>query len=116
METTWLQDLGAWWRSGFPAFFEPRPVAENARLTEARIEFLAMLSDLKGAPVLVLRDRIRHARSLTELWHLRTDLFSVVAVQRDQAEAQDRLDWLNRYFPTRSPRSGFGGLGLPEVK
>ena len=115
MVSTWLQGLIGGWQ-WLPQTAGRARSLEAARLGEARIEFLAMLADLRGGDTLLLRERIRRARHLLELWHLRTDVFSVVAVQRDQAEAQDRLDGLNRYFPTRSPRSGFGGLGLPEVK
>lgn len=116
MVTTWLHALVEWWQSVPPVPTARGRKAELARLGEARHEFLAMLADLRGGEILQLRDRIRRARSLLELWHLRADVFSLVAVQRDQCEAEDRLGWLNRYFPTRSPRSGFAGLGLPEVK
>lgn len=116
MVSTWLQSLASWWQWVPHAPKRRERSAELARLDEARQEFLAMLVDLRGADPMMLRERIRRARSLTELWHLRTDVFRQVAVQRNQCEAEDRLGWLNHYFPTRAPRSGFGGLGLPEVK
>ncbi len=51
--------------------------------------------------------RIEHSRSLRELWHLRTEVYRLVALQYSQAEADERLARLNRHFPTRAPRSGF---------
>ena len=116
MVSTWLQGLAGSWRWVPQSPARRARVAEAARLGEARQEFLAMLSDLRGGDTLQLRERIRSARSLVELWYLRTDVFRQVSIQRNQGEAADRLGWLNRYFPTRSPRSGFAGLGLPEVK
>ena len=38
------------------------------------------------------------------------EVFKLVALHFSQAEAQCRLDRLNRHFPTRSPRSGFAPL------
>ena len=63
-----------------------------------------------------LRLRIGRAQSLRELWHLRIDVFTFVSLHLDQAEADDRLAWINRHFPTRSPRSGFGELNTREFK
>lgn len=114
MVSTWLQGLLGWCQRMPQTAGHARSV-EAARLGEARIEFLAMLADLRGGTTLQLRERIHRARHLVDLWHLRIDVFREVAVQRNQTEAEDRLGWLNRYFPTRSPRSGFGALGLPEI-
>jgi len=75
-----------------------------------RGEFLAALQDIRTQEVAVLRHRIGVARSSRELWHLRPEVFRLVALRFSQAEAQCRLDRLNRYFPTRSPRSGFAPL------
>jgi hypothetical protein len=110
MGSVLLQGLREWLRTVplAPAWGARAAVSPN--VLNARGEFLAMLVDLQGGDILQLRERIRRAHSLRELWHLRTDVFRVVAVQRDQAEAEERLAWLNRYFPTRSPRSAFGGL------
>ena len=115
MGTVWLQGLREWWCMA--------PWASGGRvrkhlsptLVEARREFIAMLADLAGGETLLLRTRIQRALSLRELWHLRAEVFSLVAVQRNQTEAEDRLAWLNRYFPTRSPRSGFGALPMREL-
>ena len=54
--------------------------------------------------------RVEQARSLREFWHLRADVFHLVALQHSQAEAEHRMADLNRHFPTRSPRSAFAPL------
>jgi hypothetical protein len=110
MGTALLQGLRDWWRAMPLALGWGSREVTSPMVLDARAEFLAMLADLHGGDTLMLRERVRRAGSLRELWHLRADVFSVVAVQRDQAEAEDRLVWLARYFPTRSPRSAFGGL------
>ena len=53
------------------------------------------------------RDPERITHSLRDLWHLRAELYHVLALNRDQREAEQRLTQLNRHFPTRAPRSGF---------
>ena len=81
-----------------------------SRLPAVRRDFDDALVDVGGPEACRLRQRIALAQSLRELWHLRTDLFRVVAICHDQAEATRRLGHLNRHFPTRSPRSQFGAL------
>jgi len=97
----------------------PRPVPPA--LTPVRDEFIAALADIRTQQVGHLQHRIRAARSMRDLWHLRPELFKLVALGFSQAEAQSRLDRLNRHFPTRSPRSGFGqfdamGVNQPPRK
>jgi len=77
------------------------------RLPPVRQDFLDSLSDIAGSAADSLSTRIGQARSLRELWHLRTELYSVVAVNHSQHEAERRVSQLNRHFPTRAPRSGF---------
>lgn len=115
MGTLWLEGLQKW--LSMAPWASRRRVGDGVSPTvvEARREFLAMLADLSGGETLMLRTRIQRALSLRELWHLRAEVFSLVAVQRNQTEAEDRLAWLNRYFPTRSPRSGFGALPMREL-
>ena len=115
MGSRWLQGLRAWWCMA--PWAPGRGVRDRVSptLVEARREFIAMLADLDGGETLMLRARIQRAQSLRALWHLRAELFSLVAVRRNQSEAEDRLAWLNRYFPTRSPRSGFGALPMREL-
>jgi hypothetical protein len=82
----------------------------DPRLHAVRDEFLATLHDIRTQEVALLVHRIGVARSLRELWHLRPQVFRLVALRFSEAEAQCRLDRLNRHFPTRSPRSGFAPL------
>ena len=77
------------------------------RLPPVRQDFLDSLDDIHGAPACTLCTRIGQARSLRDLWHLRAELYNVVAVSHSQHEAERRLARLNRHFPTRAPRSGF---------
>lgn len=76
-----------------------------------RAEFIQALSGVRTPQAGLLEQRIGIARSLHELWHLRPEVFKLVALHFSQCEAQRRLDQLNRHFPTRAPRSGFGALG-----
>jgi hypothetical protein len=77
------------------------------RLPPVRQDFLDSLCGIEGEPASVLSSRIGQARSLRDLWHLRAELYNVVAVSHSQFEAERRLARLNRHFPTRAPRSGF---------
>ncbi len=79
----------------------------NKRLTplpDIRAEFLSTLRDLPAAACDALESRIRVSRSLRELWHLRPEVFKLVALHRDQLAAQMRLDRLNRHFPSDALR------------
>jgi len=82
---------------------QARPVN---RLALVKAEFDASLVDVVGEAALQLRDRIQRARSLRELWHLRSSVYGEVAMQFSQAVAEQRLAGLNRHFPVRAPRSG----------
>jgi hypothetical protein len=84
--------------------------ANEPALPATQREFTEALAGLAAGDAAAMRERIRRARSMRELWHLRVDVFSLVALHRSQAEADDRLAWLNRRFPTRGPRSGFAEL------
>jgi hypothetical protein len=80
------------------------------RLPGVRMEFLATLTDIESEDADTLRLRIRDARSLRELWHARAEVYRIVGVAYSQQQAEDRVDLLNRHFPTRAPRSQFAGL------
>lgn len=79
-------------------------------LAAVRHEFVQSLGDIATRQAADLADRIGQARSLRDLWHLRGDVFSLIACHADQSEARSRLARLNRHFPARAPRSGFGGF------
>jgi hypothetical protein len=80
------------------------------RLPAVRIDFMQCLSDINDQEAHGLGDRIATARSLRELWHLRADVYRLVAVHHSQFEAEERVALLNRHFPTRAPRSAFAPL------
>ena len=88
----------------------PSTHAGATTLDAVRREFIACLDDVATAQGDDLVERIADARSLRELWHLRAEVFSVVSCHTSQHEARTRLSRLNRHFPARAPRSGFGGF------
>jgi hypothetical protein len=113
----WLAALNDWLGQGWPSVdtrpWQPPGVARRSGtlpMAQIKQEFADSVCDLGTPQGSELLDRIHYARSMHELWHLRADIFSQVSVHHSQEEAQERLAWLNRHFPTRSPRSGFGAL------
>lgn len=108
----WLGS-GSLWPSGTEAAVAAMPAA-GRHLELVRAEFSEALADIRTQEVGMLQGRLRIAGSLRELWHLRPEVFKLVALHFDQREAQCRLDRLNRHFPTRSPRSGFALLDAPQ--
>jgi hypothetical protein len=86
-----------------------RPAAEHL-LADVRAEFCLALADVGEPDARVLIQRMSHAATLRELWHLRPELFHAVALRHSQDEADRRLARLNRHFPTRAPKSGFAPL------
>ena len=80
------------------------------RLPPVRRDFVDTLGDIAPDAARDLTRRIRETRTLRELWHLRTEVYRVVAIEHSQFEAERRVARLNRHFPTRSPRSGFAPL------
>jgi hypothetical protein len=81
-----------------------------SRLPAVRKDFRAALLDLPADRAADLMRRIELTRSLRELWHLRADVYRVVAIAHSQTVAEARLAALNCHFPTRAPRSGFAPL------
>jgi len=75
-------------------------------LERARGEFVAALDGLLEVDHNGLLKRAQHARSLRELWHLRSELYTLIARRVSQAEADARLARVNQYFPTRAQRAG----------
>jgi hypothetical protein len=70
----------------------------------ARTEFAQALDGLAAAEADDLLCRAQHARSLRELWHLRSELYTLIACRTSQHEADTRLARLNRHFPVRTQR------------
>ena len=75
-------------------------------LERARSEFVAALEGLAEVDPNGLLQRAQHARSLRELWHLRSELYTLIARRSSQVEADARLARVNQHFPTRAQRTG----------
>ena len=74
-------------------------------LERARSEFVAALEGLAEVDHNQLLKRAQHARSLRELWHLRSELYTLIARRVSQNEADARLSRVNQHFPTRAQRA-----------
>ena len=72
-------------------------------LERARSEFVAALDGLLPLADNDLLRRAQHARSLRELWHLRSELYTLIARRTSQLEADVRIARVNQHFPTRTP-------------
>ena len=95
---TWVKQAWAWlWDMDE----SPRRPAPTTGLPLARNEFHTAIWDLQSLRANHLREQIAHAKSLRELWHLRADVFKLIAMHRGQAEAQARLERLDEHFPVR---------------
>ena len=84
----------------------PAPARPVNRLALVKAEFQESLADLADPRTQGVLDQIARARSLRELWHLRSPVYGVVALAMTQSEAEQRLARLNRHFPVRAPRTG----------
>lgn len=108
--------LPAWWPLWLVALkralAQPAATRAERRLAEARDDFVGALADVCGEHGEVVRARLRWARSMRELWHLRPALFEALCASLDEAQALERMAPLARHFPTRAPRSGFAAFGL----
>jgi hypothetical protein len=99
---TWQGTLVRWFQNQVRRLPEPaRPVN---RLALVKDEFLASVSDLRHSRCPELAERIARARSLRELWHLRSSMYNLVSLAISQGEAERRLAQLNRHFPMRTAR------------
>jgi hypothetical protein len=100
----------AWWQRVAFWLFAPAPgdaAPPLNRLPRVQDEFLLAIGDMRHDDSQRLAMRIGHARSLRELWHMRIDVYNLIATHHSEFEAAQRLARLNRHFPTRAPRSGF---------
>jgi hypothetical protein len=77
-----------------------RPNAEGSA-QQARQAFEAVLRELPGDEAQKLRERVARCGSLRDLWHLRSAVFGLLARQGSEAQAQQRMAALDRYFTTR---------------
>jgi hypothetical protein len=101
-DSTWNR---FWFRLMGPGALQASPPPRG--LPPVRHAFRDALADVAPGHAGDLFERVERARTLRELWHLRTDLYQAVARQHCQLEAERRLAQLNPHFPTRAPRSGF---------
>jgi hypothetical protein len=97
------------WRRWAVRRDDPEVLAQR-RLQAVRAEFAQALADIPSQHAQFLAHQLRHCRSMRDLWHLRSELFYVIAREHSEGEAEARIAPLNRHFPTRSPRSGFAPL------
>ena len=85
------------------------------QLDAARNDFIDTLADIRTQQAGDLLRRIRLARSLRELWFLRTEVFNLVAHHRDQAEANHRMGVLAAHFPRQVQASTASRLGAKRA-
>lgn len=111
----WRSGLRDWLNTGWDVS-SPAPLAAERACTEPeptpfvdiRQEFANALNDIDSDPAAELRAQIERARSPRELWHLRSALFTLVAMHHSESQAQSRMQRLNRHFPNRSTPTGLG--------
>lgn len=104
----WRRGLRDWLNTGWDVSRPALPVESPSAaptpaatpVTELRAAFLETLCDVDGADD--VRDLITRARSPRELWHLRTAVYTLIATQHTETQAQQRMDALNRHFPLRT--------------
>ena len=80
--------------------------ALRSPLEKARGQFVAAMDGVIEFDQHDLLLRAQHARSLRELWHLRSELYTLIARRVSQHEADARLARVNQHFPTRAQRTG----------
>ncbi len=71
-------------------------------LAAARLDFADALFDVHTDAGGAALDRIAATRSLHDLWHVRGEVFDLVSLRHDQAEAERRVADLDRHFTRRS--------------
>ena len=71
-------------------------------LAAARLDFADALFDVHTIAGGAALDRIAATRSLHDLWHVRGEVFDLVSLRHDQAEAERRVADLDRHFARRS--------------
>jgi hypothetical protein len=85
----WLRRLGA------PGAAARDPLQRVLAVCE---EFAHALDGIDNQHAHFLQHRIRHQRSLRELWHLRAEMFVLIAQARTEHEAEQRMAPLARHF------------------
>ena len=85
-------------------------------LARARAEFVRATEGLASNDCGDLVRRAQHARSLRELWHLRSELYTLIARRASQHEADARLARVNQHFPTRAQRSVISAVEMAYAR
>lgn len=70
-------------------------------LHQVKSEFVQALWDLQSFQAAHVREQIEQAKCLRDLWHLRPELFQLIATHRGEVRAHERMGTLNRHFPVR---------------
>ena len=83
-------------------------------LEKARAEFVAALAGLLEVDHNGLLDRAQHARSLRELWHLRSELYTLIARRASQCEADAAWPG-DLHFPSRAQRTSTPATEAADV-
>ena len=99
----WADQFWRWLRDLEEAPPKLTPIGE---IRQIRAAFHAALMDMQSAKAYQVRYQIEASRSLRELWHLRADVFEIVAENRGEGEAKIRVAGLNRHFPEGPVRHG----------
>jgi hypothetical protein len=76
------------------------------RLAHLVNEFEQALLGVSTPTSQLLRRKIQRAKSKSDLWYYRTDVFDIVSHAFGQWEAESRLDRLNDLFESTGSRSG----------
>jgi hypothetical protein len=79
------------WRRLAQALGWPKPARGAAYLAAARRACTDCLADLPPLDVRALCHLLANAESSAELWHLRPEIYRVLALHHSQAEAERRL-------------------------
>lgn len=110
----WHRRLHSWLTSGYSdrvstllQDWQPKP-RDDPQFRAARQAFRDALHDIDEDVAATTLVHLRSARSMHELWHLRTEVFSLVSCHLDQHEATRRLALVDRHFEHRVRRTRYG--------
>jgi hypothetical protein len=113
----WRRGLRDWLNTGWdvsrPAELNALPLRSSkpqsspSPIAEVRHAFVDALDDIETDAAQAVRERIARARSPRELWHLRTAVYTLIATQHSESQAQLRMATINRHFPLRTLCAGF---------
>lgn len=77
---------------------KPAPPDGEARVLALRLLCVALVQDLPDDVRLSLDARVLRARSLDELWHLRSSMFGAISLQFGEHVARERLQRLDAHW------------------